>query len=208
MSGWTLFFVPITSHWSRVLRCALCASLPPASSLRCAAVINRSVRGNLFCQPILLFHPVETSQLTVFFSHNKPAPASPNQPTNRPANRPNRSNEHSTDHTIFLQQYLQHRDMWHLQTFCLNNVREDPVKITCCLRSCTALFSRYKNPFLITVTPFRSIRMLRSHAGFFNNEYKDLLWISKSLALTHSIPNYKSFQLFESQGILSLTKFL
>ena len=34
------------------------------------------------------FQPVQTSQPTVFSSHNKPAPASPNQPRNQPANRP------------------------------------------------------------------------------------------------------------------------
>jgi hypothetical protein len=121
MSSWTLFFVPITNRWSRVLRCALCAPLPPASSLRCAAVINRSVRGDLFHQPILWV-------LISSLDHREH----------------NRSSEQSTDHTIFLQQYLQHSRIGTCGIFCLNNVREDPVKITCCLRSCTALFSPYK----------------------------------------------------------------
>ena len=34
------------------------------------------------------FQPAQTSQPTVFSSHSKPAPASPNQPRNQPANRP------------------------------------------------------------------------------------------------------------------------
>ena len=34
------------------------------------------------------FQPAQTSQPTVFSSHNKPAPASPKQPRNQPANRP------------------------------------------------------------------------------------------------------------------------
>jgi len=32
------------------------------------------------------FQPAQTSQSTVFFSHNKPAQASLNQPRNQPAN--------------------------------------------------------------------------------------------------------------------------
>jgi len=34
------------------------------------------------------FQPTQTSQPTVFSSHNKPAPASSNEPRNQPANRP------------------------------------------------------------------------------------------------------------------------
>ena len=34
------------------------------------------------------FQPAQSSQPTVFFSHNKPALASPNQPRNQPANMP------------------------------------------------------------------------------------------------------------------------
>ena len=34
------------------------------------------------------FQPAQTSQPTIFFPHNKPAPTSPNQPRNQPANRP------------------------------------------------------------------------------------------------------------------------
>ena len=34
------------------------------------------------------FQPVQTSQPTVFFSHKKPAPVSPNQHQHQPANRP------------------------------------------------------------------------------------------------------------------------
>ena len=34
------------------------------------------------------FQPAQISQPTVFFSHNKPAPASPNQPRNQPTNTP------------------------------------------------------------------------------------------------------------------------
>ena len=35
------------------------------------------------------FQPAQISQSTVFFSHNKPALASPNQPRNQPTNTPN-----------------------------------------------------------------------------------------------------------------------
>ena len=35
------------------------------------------------------FQPAQTSQSTVFFSHNKPASANLNQPRNQPANKPN-----------------------------------------------------------------------------------------------------------------------
>ena len=41
------------------------------------------------CSPFAgWFQPAQTSQPTVFFSHNKPTPASANQLRNQPANRP------------------------------------------------------------------------------------------------------------------------
>jgi hypothetical protein len=165
MSSWTLFFVPITNRWSRVLRCALCAPLTPASSLRCAAVINRSVRGDLFHQPILWV-------LISSLDHREH----------------NRSNEQSTDHTIFLQQYLQHSHIGTCGIFCLRSCKDHmlPQILYGIIQSLQESISDNSNAFYVQ-SQWGPFGWLRSYACFFNNEYKDLVCISKSLALTLSV---------------------
>ena len=53
--------------------------------IRAGHIRKKLVSYNLFA---CWFQPTLFNQPTVFFSHNKPAPASPNQPRNQPANKP------------------------------------------------------------------------------------------------------------------------
>ena len=62
--------------------------------MRCCGSDQQHIVVSLF---VCWFQPAQTSQPTVFFSHNKPAPASLNQPKNQPANRPSQS----TMHTVY-----------------------------------------------------------------------------------------------------------
>jgi hypothetical protein len=127
--------------------CAVPCALPlppgPGSSLRCAAV-----RGNLFRQPI-------------FVGPNfKFGPS-----------RAQRSNEHTTDHTIILQQYFQHRDMWHLLS------QQRPRRFHKRAHAASDPVRHYsvatRIHFWYTVTPFMfshsevHLDRLRSHACFF-----------------------------------------